>query len=231
MRIGLLGGTGDMGKGLAIRWAAKHDVIIGSRNYDRAKSTAKELYNMTKSFYQGEMKGSIDGDTNSAIVRESEVIVVTLPSEATIPTLRELKGQFRSGQIIVSVVVPMERRGNLFRVTSFTSDGMGAKSAAEVIQAFVWPCPVVSGFHTVPAACLIDMASILEIDVFMAGNDDQAISTVSKLAQDIPNVRPLKVGPLEDSKWLEALTPLLLNTAILNNLHDPAVRIIPWTPT
>jgi predicted dinucleotide-binding enzyme len=75
------------------------------------------------------------------------------------------------------------------------------------------------------------MASILEIDVFMAGNNDQAISTVSKLAQDIPNVRPLKVGPLEDSKWLEALTPLLLNTAILNNLHDPAVRIIPWTPT
>jgi NADPH-dependent F420 reductase len=231
VRIGLLGGTGDMGRGLAIRWASKHDIFIGSRQYDKAKSTAKELSNLTKSFYQSEMKGSIDGNINAEIVKESEVVVVTLPSEATIPTLRELKDQFRSDQIIVSVVVPMERRGKLFQVTSFASDGMGTKSAAEVIQAFVGPCPVVSGFHTVPAACLNDMTSIIDIDVFIAGNNAQAIATVSKLAQEIPNIRPLKVGPLENSKWLEALTPLLLNIAILNNLHDPAVRIIPWAPT
>lgn len=220
-----------MGQGLSLRWACRHDVFIGSRKHDRAKSTAKELQDLAKSFYLGRMRGSIDGDTNSEILKRSEVVVVTLPSEAAVPTLRELKDEFRSGQIIVSVVVPMERRGKLFYATSFASEGMAAKSAAEVVQAFVWPCPVVSGFHTVPAACLLDIASVLDIDVFIAGDNDQAVATVSKLAQEIPNIRPLKVGPLEHSKWLEALTPLLLNTAVLNNLHDPAIRIIPWTPT
>jgi predicted dinucleotide-binding enzyme len=50
------------------------------------------------------------------------------------------------------------------------------------------------------------------------------------LVCDIPGLRPLKVGPLENSKWVESLTPLLLNAAILNKLHDPSIRIVPWTP-
>jgi predicted dinucleotide-binding enzyme len=50
------------------------------------------------------------------------------------------------------------------------------------------------------------------------------------LVRDIPGLRPLRVGPLENSKWVESLIPLLLNAAILNNLHDPSIRIVPWIP-
>jgi hypothetical protein len=59
--IGILGGTGNMGRGLAIRWALKHDVVIGSRSSDRASEIAKDLENIARGFYQAEMKGSIKG--------------------------------------------------------------------------------------------------------------------------------------------------------------------------
>jgi predicted dinucleotide-binding enzyme len=49
--------------------------------------------------------------------------------------------------------------------------------------------------------------------------------------RDIPTLRPLRVGPLENSKWIESITPLLLNAAILNGLHDPTIRVVPWMPS
>jgi len=69
------------------------------------------------------------------------------------------------------------------------------------------------------------------VDVLIAGDDDLALAKVSSLVRDIPNLRPLRVGPLENSKWIESITPLLLNAAILNGLHDPTIRVIPWMPT
>ena len=69
------------------------------------------------------------------------------------------------------------------------------------------------------------------MDVLIARDDDLALAKVSSLVRDIPNLRPLRVGPLESSKWVESITPLLLNAAILNGPHDPTIRVIPWMPT
>ncbi len=90
---------------------------------------------------------------------------------------------------------------------------------------------MVSAFQTVPAAYLNNIDAVLNVDVLIAGNDDLSLALVSKLVRDIPNLRPLKVGPLENSKWIESITPLLLNAAILNGLHEPTIRVIPWMPT
>ena len=89
-------------------------------------------------------------------------------------------------------------------------------SAAEVVQEIVAPTPVVSAFQTVPAAYLGNVDSIMNIDVLVAGDNLDAVATVSNLICDISNLRPLRVGALANSKLIESLTPLLLNVAILN---------------
>lgn len=234
MRIGIFGGTGNMGRGLAIRWALKHEILVGSRRLDKARRIAKELSNLARGFYQAEMRGSITGVVNADAAKDAEIILVTLPPEATAPALGDLREHLNPKQIVVSTVVPMTRRKRLFYFTSLAVEGTDVpegRSAAEVIQEIVKPVPVVSAFQTVPAAYLSNIDAILNIDVLIAGDDDLAIAIVSKLVRDIPNLRPLRVGPLENSKWIEAFTPLLLNAAILNGLHDPSIRIVPWMPT
>ncbi len=219
-----------MGTGLAIRWVVNHDIFIGSRNLEKACRIAKNLMKLARGFYQDGINGSIAGLENSDAIKEAEVIIVTLPPEATISVIKDLRQNMREDQILVSTVVPMKRRDKLFYFKSLDA-GEDEKSAAAIIQELVKPIPVVSGFQTVPAAYLNNIDAILNIDVLLASDDDVAVTVISKLVRDIANLRPLKVGPLINSKFVEAITPLLLNAAILNGLHDPSIRIVPWFPT
>lgn len=217
-----------MGRGLAIRWAQKHDILIGSRSNERARQTAERLRGLAVGFYQDQFQGSFTGYTNDEAVKKAEILVVCFPANATIDAMTALKPAMREDQIVVSTVVPMKRQKKLFY---FNSLGAGEeRSAAEIVQDIVAPIPVVTGLQTVPAAYLNNIDAILNLDVFLAGDDELAVSVVSKLIRDIPNLRPLKVGPLNNSKFIESLTPLLLNAAVLNGLHDPSIRIVPWMP-
>jgi len=222
-----------MGRGLTIRWALKHDILIGSRSLDKARGIAKEQGNIARGFYQTEVRGSVKGVLNSEALKESEAVVVTLPSEAIIQTMTELSTHLHPKQTIVSTVVSMKKRNGLFYYTPLSGEGADryqGKSAAEVIQEIVDPVPVVSAFQTVPATYLNNIDSVMNIDVLVASNHNPAVASVSKLIRDIPNLRPLNVGPLENSRLIESLTPLLLNAAILNNLQEPSIRVVPWMP-
>ena len=217
-----------MGRGLAIRWALKHDILIGSRSQERADDTAKRLNGLAVGFYQEQLKGSFTGFTNEEAIKHAEIVVVCFPAKATVEAVTALRPYMREDQIVISTVVPMRRQNKLFY---FNSLGAGEeKSAAEIVQEIVAPIPVVTGLQTIPAAYLNNIDAILNLDVFLAGDDELAVSVVSKLIRDIPNLRPLKVGPLNNSKFIESLTPLLLNAAVLNGLHDPSIRIVPWMP-
>lgn len=232
MRIGLLGGTGNMGRGLTIRLSLKHEMVMGSRTIEKAERIARETENLARGFYQSQMEGSIDGALNSDAIRGSEVVIVTLPPEVAIPVLENLSGEIKQDQILVSTVVPMTRKKNLFYWTPLEKGSeISESSAAEAIQEAVTPAPVVSAFQTVPAAYLNNIDAVLNVDVLIAGDEELALAKVSSLVRDIPNLRPLKVGPLENSKWVESITPLLLNAAILNGLHDPTIRVVPWMPS
>jgi NADPH-dependent F420 reductase len=234
LKIGIVGGTGKRGKGLAVRWAMQHDVLVGSRMLDKARGVAKELEKMARGFYQAEMQGSINGRLNADAIQGSEVVVVTLPPESVTSFLVELKTCLSSKQIVVSTVVPMTTDKEVFWCkvlpTRAGSDVEG-KSAGEMIQEIVKPASVVSAFHTVPATYLSTLDSILNIDVLIACDDAPSTAIVSNLVCDSPNLRPLNVGPLENSKCIESITPLLLNAAILNHLREPSIRIVPWMPT
>lgn len=217
-----------MGRGLAIRWALKHDILIGSRSKERADETAERLNGLAVGFYQDQLEGSFTGLTNEEAIKRAEIVVICFPAKATVEAVTALRPYMREDQIVISTVVPMKRQKKLFY---FNSLGTGEeKSAAEIVQGLVAPIPVVTGLQTVPAAYLNNIDAILNLDVFLAGDDELAVSVVSKLIRDIPNLRPLKVGPLNNSKFIESLTPLLLNAAVLNGLHDPSIRIVPWMP-
>lgn len=222
-----------MGRGLTVRWALKHDILVGSRSPDKARRIAKEQENIARGFYQTEIQGSITGYVNREVVEKSEVVAVTLPSEAIFQILTELKPHFQPNQAVVSTVVSMKKRKGLFHYTPLLgeeTDRYREKSAAEIIQDLIEPTPVVSAFQTVPATYLNNIDSVMNIDVLVASNHDQATALISRLIRDIPNLRPLNVGPLENSKLIESLTPLLLNAAILNNLQEPSIRVVPWMP-
>lgn len=114
---------------------------------------------------------------------------------------------------------------------SFEAEAAEQKSVAELIQEIVRPASVVSSFHTIPAVYLSDTEKSLNIDVFAAGNDDWSVTEVAKLICEIPNLRPLKAGPLENSRLIEAMVPLLLTVATLNELKEPSIRVVPWIPS
>jgi len=231
MRIGILGGTGNMGGGLALRFCLVHEVTVGSRSVEKAEESAKVLGAKAAGFYGSAMRGSIKGALNEDAVEGRDLVIETLPASAAITTLTAIRDRFSDRQIVVSCVVPMKRKGRLYTWSPVVAGGCDeARSAAELIRDAVAPVMVVSAFQTIPADYLNDLEAVLDLDVLVAGDNEEAVEEVMGLARDIPGLRPLKVGPLENSKWVESLTPLLLNAAILNHLHDPSIRIVPWSP-
>ena len=80
MKVGIIGGTGGMGKGFALRWSQNHDVIIGSRDATRASESAVEITNMAKEAF-GEIKGTITGNDNVSVAKESDVLILSIPYE------------------------------------------------------------------------------------------------------------------------------------------------------
>jgi len=161
----------------------------------------------------------------------ADIIIETLPASVAVTTLATIRHRFTSGQVVVSCIVPMQKKGRLFMWSPIIVAACDQpRSAAELIQDAVVSVKVVSAFQTIPAHYLNDINGMLDLDVLVAGDDEISIEKVMSLVRDIPGLRPLKVGPLENSKWVESLTPLLLNAAILNGLHDPSIRIVPWVP-
>jgi NADPH-dependent F420 reductase len=222
-----------MGRGLALRLAPKHEVWLGSRQVERAEAVSREYESVARGFYGNQMKGNIRGAANPDLPSVAEVVILTLPPKYAIETVRHIKNGFTSDHVIISTIVPMAKVGKLFTYSALLVDGKTSseKSAAELVADEVKNVSVVSAFHTVPASYLADLDSVLNIDVLLSGQEEQALQTVTKIVQDIPNLRALRVGPLSNSKLVESITPLLLNAAILNHLKDPSIRIVPWFPS
>jgi hypothetical protein len=233
LRIGIVGGTGSMGRGLALRWALTHETWLGSRRVEKAETVSREYESVARGFYGNRMKGSIKGAVNSDIPTLVDVVVLTLPPQHAIETVKQIKDKLSSKHVVISTIVPMSKQGKLFTYSPVIIGGKATyeKSAAELVADEVGDAPVVSAFQTVPATYLGDLDSVLNVDVLLSGNDERALQTVSEIAQEIPNLRALRVGPLPNSRFVESITPLLLNAAILNKLKDPSIRIVPWFPS
>jgi len=232
MRIAILGGTGDLGKGLALRWARFHDIIVGSRDEKKAKAFAEDYRKVAKRYYKDEMKGSILGYDNFQAAKISEIIIFSVPHEGLINFTRSLRAFISSDKIIMSPIVPLNKDDKCFKYVPYTmSDPLNPSSiinasAAEIISFELGSKRIVSTFHTMPAKKLCNLNISLDCDVLMASDDTEAVKLVSELISQIPNLRPIYVGPLEVSRLLEALTPLLMNLKCYNKIRDPSIKIV-----
>jgi 8-hydroxy-5-deazaflavin:NADPH oxidoreductase len=191
MIVGVLGGTGDQGRGLAHRLAsAGHPVIIGSRHAERAQAAAAELGG-----------GAIRGMANADVAREADVVIVAVPYEGHRDLLAALAGPL-TGKIVIDCVNPMgfDHRG---AYPLPVPEGSAAQQAAEVLPG----SQVVGAFHHVSAVVLLDPeVETVDLDVMVLGDDRHATDLVEALAARIPGVRGVYAGRLRNCGQVEALT-------------------------
>ena len=211
MKIALLGGTGDIAEGLVLRWSkAGHEMFIGSRSEEKAKGIAGEYIGKLTELG---IESNIHGMPNAEAAKEAEVVIISIPHEYAAATVNQIKDSF-TDQIVVTPVVAMERRGKTF---VFTPPPQGS-SALEIKEALPEATRLVSAYHNLPAKELSKIDEELDYDVVICGDDDGAKDVVTKLTEEMPNLRVLDAGGLEVSSMIEAMTPLIVN---LNVRYKP----------
>jgi 8-hydroxy-5-deazaflavin:NADPH oxidoreductase len=212
VKIAILGGTGEQGPGLALRWAmAGEEVIIGSRSQERAEKVAAEL--------NAELgKGLIRGLENSQAAEAAEVVALTVPYTAHLSTLESVKSQAQ-GKIFIDVSVPLDPDNP--RRMKMPSAG----SATEEAQAFFGPeTKVVAAFQNVAAHLLRDPHHAIDCDVLVCGNDAGAKKTVMELVAKM-GLRAYDVGPAESARVVEGLTSILIRLNIRHKIKGSGVQL------
>ena len=199
-KIAIIGGTGNLGFGLARRWAlAGQDIVIGSRTADKAEASATELRELCNS--RG-FAGKVSGAANLAAAQAADIVVLTVPFSHHTPTLEEIKPAL-AGKILIDTTVPLVSP----RVARVQLPAEG--SAAQIAQAIVGEdVRVVSAFQNVAADLLLSDAE-LECDVLVTSDDKDARATVVALVGEA-GMRGFQAGALANSAATEAMTSLLI---------------------
>jgi NADPH-dependent F420 reductase len=212
VNIAIVGGTGEQGPGLALRWAlAGEQVIIGSRSRERAEKVAAEL--------NAELGSAlIRGLENPQAAEAAEVVVLTVPYTAHLSTLESVKAQVQ-GKIFIDVSVPLDP-DNPRRM-----EMPPAGSATEEAQAFFGPeTKVVAAFQNVSAHVLRDPHHAIDCDVLVCGNDAEAKKTVMGLIAKM-GLQAYDVGPAESARVVEGITSLLIRLNIRHKVKSAGIRI------
>jgi len=213
--ISLLGGTGHLGVGLALRWAPKHRVLIGSREKERALAARDRVLSVLN---KRGFKATVDGNVNEEIVTGSDLVVFCVPYEPALEIAHKIRDSL-TDQIVLSPVAPMEKRDD-FLVPSLTPPDCAAVRVREILPKNV---SVVSTLHNVPADKLYVDGPMPDYAIVVYG-ENPAKRTVMNLVREMKLLVPLDGGPLEFSYLSEQITPLLLNLARLNKKKDLSTK-------
>ncbi|MFC4585043.1 NADPH-dependent F420 reductase [Sphaerisporangium corydalis] len=197
LSIGILGGTGDQGKGLARRFAlAGHQVLIGSRDATRAQEAADGL-------------GAglpVRGAENARVATEADVVIVAVPWDGHRSILESLVSEL-AGKIVIDCVNPLgfDKQG---AYALDVEEGSAALQAAAVLTG----SRVVAAFHHVSAVLLLDPeVAEIDLDVLVLGDDREATDIVRALASRIPGARGIYGGRLRNARQVEAFTANLIS--------------------
>lgn len=220
MKIAVLGGTGPQGRGLALRFAqAGVDVVLGSRQRERAAQTAEDLKRQIP-----EAQGVLSGTDNiSAVVEADEIVLLATPYAAHDATLTAVRPKL-AGRILVDLVVPLAD-GNPKKV-DMPPEGSATEAAQALLGAEI---PVVGALHNVSAHGLNALDQPINCDVLVCGNDIDAKSKVIALIKLI-GVEVYNCGPAYSARYIEAITPLLIRLNISKSVPFTAAGIRIWPP-
>jgi NADPH-dependent F420 reductase len=204
--VGVLGGTGPAGRGVAIRLAsAGYDVIIGSRDATRAEEIATTL------LARGE--GVIRGASND-VAANCELVVVATPYESAVATVTALRSPL-AGKIVISMVNALVREGKELIPLYPPRGSMAAQLA------FALPDSTIAGaFHHLPASEMENLDSGLDADVVIFSDDATARETVAKVVDDMPGLRAVIAGSMSLASAVEAFTAVCISINIRHKAHS-----------
>jgi hypothetical protein len=214
-KIGILGGTGPEGSGLAYRWAcAGEHIVIGSRDARRAEATAQQLRERI-----GE-SALIEGVDN-ATAATCDIVVLTVPFSGQAALLKQLKGIWKAGTIVIDTSVPLAATvGGSATRTLGVWQGSAAQQTEELLPDTV---SLAAAFQNLSAELLAQDGPV-DCDILICSDDDKAKQAAGKLAEKIPGARALNGGKLENSRIVESLTALLIGLNIRYKVHKAGIR-------
>lgn len=210
--VAIIGGTGDEGRGLALRFArAGIPIRIGSRTLEKARQAAQT------------MGDGVTGHTNEEAARLAGIVVLTVPLAAQAGTLKSIRDSLRPGTILVDATVPLEVAigGRLSRTITLW-DGSAAQQAARLVPDGVF---VVAAFHSLSAEALAHLDQPLDCDTLLCGDNAEAKMAVKELAGTIPGVRAIDAGPLDNARLLESAAALLISLNLRHKVKTSGIRI------
>ncbi|MFB6182932.1 MAG: NADPH-dependent F420 reductase [Haloarculaceae archaeon] len=220
MRIAICGGTGDVGEGLVLRWAyhTGHEVLVGSRDPERARGKAEEYETELDS--RG-VDADVHGFENAMAADRADVVVLAVPAYHLTETIDAVADRLNEETVLVSPAVGMkgDETGMHYNPPSVGSvTRLAADAAPDAV-------PVVGAFHNLAADRLANLDVDLNLDTLVVGDDRDAAETVSMLAESIDGLRALYVGPVANAAEVESITPLVINLARYNDdLENAGVR-------
>lgn len=214
LTLGILGGTGRQGSGLALRWAHAHyAVIVGSRDRARAEATAESINEKLG------RDGVVHGMTNLEAAYACDIAVLSVPYQAQRATLESVRDALK-GKILVDVTVPLnpEKRRNVYIPP-------GGSAGAEAQALLGEEVRVVSAFQNIGFVHLQELDAPIECDVLITGNDKEAKRQVTALAEAI-GMRAFDAGPIENAVVAETLVSALLNINVRHKVRSAGIRIV-----
>jgi len=211
--LGIVGGTGKEGKGLAYRWLqAGHRVIIGSRQHEKAQTAVEELAE-----FMGFQPENLQGMDNRSAVEACDIAVIAVPYGGHKATLEDLKDVMQ-GKIVIDVVVPLVPP----KVTKVQMPEAG--SAAQEAQAILGEsCQVVDAFQNISHERLLGQGDT-DCDVLVCGTGKAARQVVIGLVEDT-GLKGWDAGPIENAVVVEGLTSVLIGLNIQHKVHASGIRI------
>jgi 8-hydroxy-5-deazaflavin:NADPH oxidoreductase len=212
-KIAVIGGTGSLGFGLAVRLAKAYAVTIGSRDINKAHAAAAKATDL------GRMR--VLSKTNAQAVLDCDIAILAVPDVPSAALLSSLAEGLKD-KLVISPIVPMAVKNGVFTIP------LNEESAAERVAKALPRSRVGAAFHTVPAPMLTQLGANLNYDVLVTADTRKIYDETARVVSSVGKLRPLYAGPLRVSRLVEGITPALLNVVKLNKLasSSPSIKLV-----
>ncbi len=221
MKVGIIGGTGNIGEGLARRicLGEKYDVVIGSRDAAKACTAADGVVCELKD--RKCTSTTCSGTTNEDVC-SADILIISLPFERVAETIDKIGKTVFENKIVITLINPMIRNP---KEKYFLPDPPKEGSAALAIKTMLpESTKLIAAFNNVAANKWMELDEELDYSVAVCGDDEEAKTIVMDLVGSVSRLRPLDAGPLEMTKVVEGITPLVITIAMRNGLKDVGVH-------
>ena len=217
VKIGIIGGTGDIGKGLALRISDKHEIILGSREASKACEAADATVCTLR---EHNTVSLCRGASNEKAVRDADIVVISVMFQHVASTLAGINPAYLENKIVISPVNPMGKKDGYFFFDR-PEEGSAALAIQKMLPA---SAKLVTAFNNIAAHKWTLLDEELDYTVAVCGDDPEAKKVVMDLVSEVSKLQAVDAGPLAVAGIVESITPLVLNIAKFNGMKDVGVH-------